>query len=114
MESEKNTDRVGKADDKAIPKISFCSELFMTIEMLTPPPGVANLQPRFPLSCPTEEHISIKKYVGGSTFKDVPFPASRENHWPRACRLHVENQRMEYLIYLLFGSYVPEKPRNSM
>lgn len=94
MESEKNMDRVGKADDKAIPKMSG-SELCLTMEMLTPRPGVVNLKPSFPLSCPTEEPISIKKDVCRSTFKDFPFSTSREKHRPRVFRFHLENQGME-------------------
>lgn len=49
MGGEKNTDRAGKADDKAIPKMNRCSELCLTTEMLTPLPGVTNLKPSFPL-----------------------------------------------------------------
>lgn len=72
MESEKNMERVGKADDKAKPNMSLCTKKCLTIEMLMLLPGVANLKPSFLLSCPTEEHISIKEDVSGSSFEESP------------------------------------------
>lgn len=65
-------DRVRKADDKAMPIMSLCSEQCLTIEMVMPLPGVKNLTPSFFLSCPTQEHISIEEDVSESNFRVPP------------------------------------------
>lgn len=112
-------DRVGKADDKAIPKTSFCSELCLTMEILTPLPGVANLKPRFPLELPNRGMNTFlsRRMQADLLSKMSPFQPPEKNtglgHSDSTWRTK-EWKADKYLIHLLFGTYVPEKAGNPM